>query len=619
MINIGIMDIETDGFLNVLTQIHVLVIEDFETGATHVFRSDKPGSIKEGLALLGSIPMIVGHNIIDFDIPAIQKLNPFWKPKGLIIDTLPACRTIWSDIKSSDFSLARKGKISTENIGRHSLEAWGQRIGLLKGTYGKTTNWEKLDEDMVTYCIQDVKVNSKLYFLIKKKDYPEPVLRMEQEIHRLCLEQTAFGFPFNVRKAEKLLGKLLARKAELSQILQGSMGPGWVQNLGEKCSKRTVKYKDPLRGDEVAGGFWSKTKFIEFNPNSRAHLTRQLQKKFGWVPNADEYGKDGIPNLDEEILSKLTYPVVKDIDEFLMIGKRLGSIIEGKQAWMKKEVDGVIHGRVNTMGAITVRCTHSDPNMAQIPANDAPYGHECRELFEALPGEYLLGCDVSGLELRMLAHYMAKWDNGDYGRVILEGDVHTVNQKAAGLPTRGNAKTFIYGFLYGAGDAKIGSIVNGTKAHGKQLREQFLNKTPALKKLREAVSDAVDKNKKLKAIDGRFIPVRHKHAALNTLLQSAGAIVCKLWVVKFHEMMRAAGYTHGIHFKQANYVHDELQIRVDQKTFPITTKVVDGKIIKTSLIGYMCVEAIRQVGLDLNIRLPLDGEYKIGMNYAETH
>lgn len=615
MINIGVFDIETDGFLDVLTQIHVLIIEDFETGAIHTFRSDKIGSIEFGLNLLSKIPLLVGHNIIDFDLPAIKKLYPAWHHQGEIFDTLPAVRTIWSDIKSSDFNLARKGKLSTENIGRHSLSAWGQRIGLLKGDYGKTSNWSKLDEDMVTYCIQDVKVNSKLYHLIIRKEYPEHVLKMEQEIHRLCLEQTKFGFPFNINKAEKLLGKLLTRKAELSHTLHSSMGPGWVQNMGEKCSKRTVKYKDPLRGNETAGCFYTKVKFVEFNPNSRTHLTRQLQNRFGWKPNADEYGDDGIPNLDEEILSALNLPVAKDISEFLMIGKRLGSLVEGKQAWLKKEVNGSIHGRVNTMGAITTRCTHSDPNMAQIPANDAPYGHECRELFEVKKGEYLLGCDVSGLELRMLAHYMAKWDNGEYGKIILEGDIHSANQKAAGLPTRGNAKTFIYGFLYGAGDAKIGSIINGTSAQGKKLKEQFLNNTPALKKLREAVSDAVDTNKKLKALDGRYIPVRHKHAALNTLLQSAGAIVCKLWVVKFHQILKERGYVHGVDYYQANYVHDELQIRVNEKTFPIIER--DGK--KTSLLGDLCVEAIQLVGTDLNIRLPLDGEYKIGTNYAETH
>jgi DNA polymerase-1 len=143
-----------------------------------------------------------------------------------------------------------------------------------------------------------------------------------------------------------------------------------------------------------------------------------------------------------------------------------------------------------------------------------------------------------------------------------------------------------------------------------------LTKVPALKQLTDAISAAVYRNGQLKAIDGRYIPVRHKHAALNTLLQSAGSIMCKLWVVKFHDMMQARGFIHGKHYQQLAYVHDELQISVDKKLIPIT---IDSEGKQTSLVGEICVEAIRQVGIDLGLRLPLDGEYKIGSNYAETH
>jgi DNA polymerase I-like protein with 3'-5' exonuclease and polymerase domains len=263
------------------------------------------------------------------------------------------------------------------------------------------------------------------------------------------------------------------------------------------------------------------------------------------------------------------------------------------------------------MGAITTRCTHSHPNLAQIPSNSAPYGKECRGLFGVEQGEYLVGCDVSGLELRMLAHYMAMYDGGAYGEIILNGDIHTENQKAAGLPTRNNAKTFIYGFLYGAGDAKIAEIVGGTARQGKALKEKFLSNTPALKQLREAVANKVKSTSTLKSLDGRILPVRHQHAALNTLLQSAGAIVCKMWVVHFHKLMREAGYVHGVHYKQAAFVHDELQVRVNAKVFPIQ----DGK----SFVGDTAKRAIKEVGEMLKVRLPLDGEYAIGKSYAETH
>lgn len=442
----AIFDIEADGFLETVTKIHCIVIQDFDTGAVFVYRSDdKDKTIQKGLDKLNTFDIIIAHNGLDYDIQVIKKLYPKFVTKARVEDTLVQARVIWSDIKNTDFTLARKGKLSTKNIGRHSLEAWGERLGEYKGDFGKTADWAIITDEMVNYCIQDVKVNAKLYNLIQRKEYPKHVLEMEQEIHRICLEQTAFGFPFNVNKAQKLHAKLMARKAELASILHKEMGSGWVTSLGEKRSKRTVRYKDPLRGNELAGCYYTKVKFVEFNPNSRAHLTRQLQSRFGWKPT--EFGEDGLPTLDDDILSKMDLPIAKVIAEFLMIQKRLGQLSEGNQAWLSVEKNGKIHGRVNTMGAITARCTHSDPNLAQIPSNEAPYGHDCRELFEAPKGWKQFGTDAAGLELRMLAHYMAKWDNGEYGNIILNGDIHTVNQHAAGLPTRSNAKTFIYGFL----------------------------------------------------------------------------------------------------------------------------------------------------------------------------
>lgn len=600
-----VFDIETNGFLEDLDRIHCMWISDFVTGQKWGYR---PHEIKDGLAKLDEANLLVGHNIIAFDIQALHKVYG-WKPKCPIFDTLTASRAIWSNIKEQDFALHRRGKISAGNIGRHNLESWGERLGVLKGDYGKTSDWTEFTEEMFTYCQQDVVVNEHLYNRILMKNVPASVLRMEQDIHTICLDQERFGFPFNEREAQKLLAKLLARKAELYDSIYKQLGPCWVVGVADVTSKRTVRYKDPLRGNEIAGADWTKIKVVEFNPNSRAHLGKRLMEVFKWEPT--EFGEDGLPTLDDEVLDKLTMPIAKEIGEFLMIQKRLGQLAEGNQAWLSLVKDGKIHGRVNTMGAITARCTHSHPNLAQIPSNSAPYGKECRALFGVENGEYLVGSDVSGLELRMLAHYMAMYDGGAYGEIILNGDIHTANQQAAGLPTRNNAKTFIYGFLYGAGDAKIAEIIGGTARQGKALKDKFLNNTPALKQLREAVANKVKATGTLKALDGRILPVRHQHAALNTLLQSAGAIVCKMWVIQFHQLMREAGYVHGVHYKQAAFVHDELQIRVCAKTFPL----VDGK----SFVGDMCKQAIKQVGEILKVRLPLDGEYAVGKSYAETH
>lgn len=603
----AIFDIEANGFKDKVTKIHCLVIEDFDTGKQWTYRSDKGPTIAEGVEHLSKIPVIIGHNILDYDIPVIKKFYPKFT-HGKLEDTLVMSRVIWADLKNTDFALHRKGKISPKNIGRHSLESWGERLGLLKGDYGKTANWEEIDDEMVEYCELDVRVNAKLYNLILRKNYPASVLEMEQEIHRICLEQTEFGFPFDVKKANKLLGTLMSRKSELYQELYNKLGKGWYVSLGEKVSKRTVNYKDVLRGNEKAGCEWTKVKYVEFNPNSRAHLTKRLQEVYNWVPKKDSYGADGLPNLDEEILSKMKYPIAPIISEYLMIQKRLGMLSEGKQAWLTLERDGKIHGRVNTMGAITARATHSDPNLAQIPSNAAPYGKECRELFIAPKGWKLFGTDASGLELRCLAHYMARWDGGAYGDIIMNGDIHTANQLAAGLPSRGTAKTFIYGFLYGGGDAKIGSIVNGSKARGKALREQFLNNTPALKQLRNAVDQTVQRQGRLKAIDGRYLPVRHAHAALNTLLQSAGSIICKQWIVNFHNMMKERGFNHdGSSYIQQAWVHDEMVV------------AFDPKIITYELLCEVASAAMNLVKEQLNFRMPLDISTHVGDSYSEVH
>jgi DNA polymerase I-like protein with 3'-5' exonuclease and polymerase domains len=259
------------------------------------------------------------------------------------------------------------------------------------------------------------------------------------------------------------------------------------------------------------------------------------------------------------------------------------------------------------MGAITARASHSKPNLAQIPSNDSPYGHECRELFTPPKGWKQFGTDASGLELRMLAHYMAAYDGGAYGKELLEGDIHTANMNAAGLASRAMAKKFIYTFLYGGGDEKVAEVFGGTKAQGKALKEKFLRNTPALKALREAVADRVEKTGCLKALDGRIIPVRHKHAALNTLLQSAGAIVCKQWCIYFHQLLREAGYVLHVDYAQLAWVHDELQIGYNPK------RLTNEQLLAFSKQSMVMVTQL------FKLRIPVDAAGNSGDSYAETH
>ena len=300
------------------------------------------------------------------------------------------------------------------------------------------------------------------------------------------------------------------------------------------------------------------------------------------------------------------------IKEYLMLNKRISQI----ESWMDAVgKDGRVHGRVITNGAVTGRMTHSGPNMAQIPAvrkdkegniligQDGGYGAECRECWSVEDGNVLVGCDASGLELRMLAHYMK---DENYVRTVTEGsskdgtDVHTVNQRAAGLATRDAAKTFIYAFLYGAGDAKIGTIVGGSAKDGGKLKAKFLSQTPALAKLIERVGKQAAKGW-VPGLDGRRIWVRSEHAALNSLLQGAGAIVMKKALVLFNDKIKANKWP----VKLVANVHDEFQFECPQSIAEDA-----GKAARMSII---------EAGVCYNLRCPLDGEYKIGRNWRETH
>ena len=402
---------------------------------------------------------------------------------------------------------------------------------------------------------------------------------LEHDMNRMLFQQERTGFPFNVEAAQKLYTKLAARKQEIEQELVDTMEPTIVE-------------------------LKTKTKVIPFNPASRQQIADRLMK-MGWKP--EEHTPSGEPKVDEKILAGIDMPEAKMLTEFLMLNKRLGQLGNGKQAWLKMQKDGRIHGRVNHMGAVTSRCTHSNPNVAQVPSGSAAFGEECRSLFYAPKGYTLLGADASGLELRCLAHYMSRFDGGKYGREILEGDIHTANQLAAGLATRPQAKTFIYGFLYGAGNGKIGEIIGKGAKEGGQIKKRFLAKTPALKKLTEALNTRLEMQtgeKFIKGLDGRLIPIRHAHAALNTLLQSAGAIICKRWYVEVENMIRAKGYTTE-EVSIVAFVHDEVQI-----------------IVKEGLedaIGAITKEAIKATERKYGFKCPLDSEFDIGRSWAETH
>ncbi len=597
-----IFDLETDGLLDEVSKIHCLVIKDTETGDVQVYVHPEEHDqlpIDWGLKrLMESNQDISGHNVIKYDIPVIQKLYPWFKvDPSKVFDTLVATRLIWANIKDTDNVLLKQEKLPGKLFGSHSLAAWGYRLGNYKGDY--SGGWETFSQEMLDYCVQDVEVTAALYQKILDKDYAQEALKLEHEVAWLMAKQERNGFHFDMKKAAELLAILVQRRGELERELKEYFG-SWEVQLPDFVPARDNKTLGYKKGVPV-----KKIKTVEFNPSSRDHIADRLITLYGWKPT--DFTEGGKPMVDEVVLGRLTYPPCKQLTEYLLVQKRISQLNEGGQAWMKCEKKGKIHGSINPNGAVTGRATHSYPNISQVPSSGSPYGPECRALFTVPDDWVLVGADASGLELRCLAHFMAKWDGGKYAEILLGGDIHTENQKAAGLSTRNQAKTFIYAFLYGAGDAKIGSITGGAASEGRKLKQKFLRSLPALGRLVEAVQSAA-KRGFLVGLDGRHIHVRSSHAALNTLLQGAGALVCKKWLVLLEEHLQAAGYKHGWDGDYANcaWSHDEVQIACR------TPEIAEA-------VRKIAEDCVLKAGEYFNFRCPTAGESKVGKTWADTH
>ena len=567
-----VLDIETNLAHD---KIHLVVTKDIDTGEVKIWKA--ADNLRE---YLKGVSLIVMHNGISFDAPVLNRL---WKTKirlNQVYDTLIVSRLL---------------DPSREN--GHSLESWGERVGTGKIDYAAVWQWmmdrkeeykgecfdKPIDNLLTNYCVRDVEVTCKLYHHLvsefNQKEFSLESLELEQSVAAIIAQQERNGFKLDQIYATCLLADIKSKVAGIYERMQQRWPPVTVERISDKTGKRL---KDSV---------------VTFNPGSRQQIGEKL-RELGWKPK--DFTPTGHPIVDEAVLEKLNIPEAKIIAEYLMLNKRVSQI----ESWMEAVgKDGRVHGKVITNGAVTGRMTHSSPNMAQIPNSGSIYGPECRECWSVEDGNVLVGCDASGLELRMLAHYMK--DN-DYVKTVVEGsskdgtDVHTKNQKAAGLQTRDQAKTFIYAFLYGAGSAKIGSIVGGKAKDGERLIAAFLKGTPSLQRLRDTVSKYAGKGF-VPGLDGRKIWVRSEHAALNSLLQGAGAIVMKKALVIFHNKIKANKWD----VKLVANVHDEFQ-------FECSKDIAEeaGKAAKMSIV---------EAGEYFKLRCPLDGEYKIGSNWRQTH
>jgi len=547
------------------------IILDIETNSTHdkiwcvVTRNIETDEVKvwkqaSGLQkYLDQCDLIIMHNGISFDAPVLRKNWKVSMKLSQVYDTLVASRLLSPSLE-----------------GGHSLDAWGQRLGYAKFEF---SDWDGgCTAQMVTYCIQDTLVTQKLYeYLVTEfnnQGFDKRSIDLEHKVQAIICKQEQNGFKLDQQGAIILISELKSKLSNIEDELQSVFPTKTTERYSEKTGK---KLKDDV---EV------------FNPGSRQQIASRLQEK-GWKPK--RFTDKGQAIVDETTLNESTIPEAKLIGEYLLLQKRISQI----DSWLKVvSSDGRVHGRIITNGAVTGRMTHMSPNMAQVPNSGSEYGEECRALWTVEKGYKLVGIDASGLELRMLAHYMK---DDAYTNEVVSGDIHTANQKAAGLETRNQAKTFIYAFLYGAGSAKIGTIVGGNSQTGQRLINNFLKNTPKLRELREKVARLFSEKGTLPSLDGRRLQVRSEHSALNTLLQGAGAVVMKQALVLLDKKLKSA----KIDYKFVANVHDEWQIEVEES--------------RAEEAGKMGVQAIAEAGLVLNMRCPLTGEYNVGNNWKETH
>jgi len=566
-----------------------MVAKDITTGKVYSYNPDQ---LDEGLKLLKKATLLVGHSILSFDLPAIEKHFGYYY-KGAVLDTLLCSRLIWTNRTDLDWKYK---ELPPKLYGKHSLESWGYRLGLRKGDFKEHNTFDIWTKDMQDYCERDVEVTFLLYKLVSAEKYSIDALLLEHKFAHWIIKMEQGGVDFDETTAQSLYTILTKRRLELENKLSLVFG-SWKKSLGFKTYKRDNRKRGIKAGVPV-----EQFKTEVFNPNSRDHIANRLQT-LGWKPKS--FTATGKPEVNEKVLKSLPYPEAKIISEHLMIQKRLGQLSDGDQAYLKLTKKGKIYGKVITNGAVTGRCTHHSPNLANVTSKASEYGSEMRSLFIAPADMVMLGCDFSGIELRVLSHYLHSYDSGDFKKSLLEDDIHTKNQKLLGLESRAKAKTFIYAYIYSAGNERLSEILGVSVSEAKRIREKFEKAIPALKNLKTAVAVKYRNQKWIYGLDKRKLMCRAEYSSLNTLIQSAGALIVKAGTILLNQELTSAGFVWGKDYRMVLHVHDEMQFVVHKDKVERFKKIASTMFDKTQEF--------------FNFKCPLAGEFKVGQNWSATH
>ena len=596
-----IFDLESDGLYDDATQVYCIVCHDIVLNKTYKYG---PQNINKALEHLLSADVLIGHNIMFYDIPLLTKLhNIIFNCK--VIDTLVCTRLIWPKETLLELDYSAMRHVPPRLKGSASLKAWGYRLSDQKIDFKDFSHYT---EEMLEYCVQDVNVTNKLLLHIIKQNYPQPSLSIEHEFAYYINKQIRAGVPFDIDAALDLVDVLRTKQkrleGELKEIFPPIKYSEWF----------TPKVNNTKRG-YIKDVPFEKIRYEEFNPGSRQQIVERLQRKYGWTPKRTT--DKGNPVLDDDVLEQLPFPEAKQLAEYMLVKKRLGQLADGKGAWLKmvNNDTGRMHGNVITNGCITARCAHKSPNLGQVVASYSPYGKECRSLFHAPYDWDQLGIDAKGLEIRTLAGYLALWDDGEYASLVVnpEVDIHTYNQEKFDVPTRDIAKRLLYAMLYGCGAAKAGTIIDPKEKNEEKLRvlgrnaiDGFLEGVPALRKLKDQVEETISTRGYLIGLDKRSLYCRSAFKGLNVLLQSAGAIIMKQVVINVNRNIKKnLGLEYGQDWFQMLMIHDEIQIACNPK--------------HTAAINEEALNAFPEAQQFFGFKCKIEGDSKVGSNWADTH
>jgi DNA polymerase I-like protein with 3'-5' exonuclease and polymerase domains len=625
----------------VISRVHCLVLQDIDTGAvltchdSPIMAASMP--LRAGVELLLSAETRAGHNIGDgtygYDERVTREFFPdLWAARrqdALVLDTLVGAEVVWpfEFIKGLDATRAKRRltEMPKDLIGKHSLEAWGWRLGNRKSGY--EGDFQTFDADMLRYCIQDVSAGRTLFLKledrIKANRFSLRAWLLEQKYKGEIELQQKHGVAFDMPAAEALTAKLQARRAELRDELVKVFPPFedvsyTDERVVANAEKRVALWAGRGNAKKVEEAKAAlvlkrapKVRSVPFNPSSRHHIARALQAQ-GWkVPKRGGYTASGQVKIDESVLEGLReYDGVPTLIEHFVVDKRLSQLAESKKKdgtpWMKTvREDGRIHGKVRHNAAITNRCTHSSPNMTAVPKPSSPYGPECRALFIAPPGRVLVGGDLKGIQLRGLAHFLVPYDGGAFIDEVLNGDPHEKNRALMQLPTgkkgRDDAKTTIYAVFFGAQGGKVASILGCDYRRGVRVLELLLAGRPALARFKSKVGRLHLTRGSLRGPDGRYAFTRSAHSAIATALQLFEAVVMKQTVVLMHARFRAE----GLDAKQVLSVHDEV--------------VLECPVVEADRVATIFRESVREAGRVLESKCPLEGDVKVGKDWFTIH